>query len=171
MRATEVLSEFASKIRLSDISAQAVAATKRHILDCAGVALAAAVEPAGCIILDITRQQGGAPQARVLGSNLCTSTVSAAWANGALAHLLDYDDTGFSHPTACILPAALAMAEEAGATGGDLVAAVCAGLEVFERLSLIRPPARTRTAPPRFSPHFVIWMFWQRPRQRATSSG
>ncbi len=135
MEATAVLSEFASKIRLADISAQAVAATKRHILDCAGVALAAAVEPAGRIVLDITRQQGGAPQARVLGSSLRTNTVSAAWANGTLAHLLDYDDTGFSHPTACILPAALAMAEEAGATGGDLVAAVCAGLEVFERMS------------------------------------
>ncbi len=136
MEATAVLSEFASKTRIYDISADAVAATKRHILDCAGVALAAAVEPAGRIVLDITREQGGAPQARVLGSSLRTSTVSAAWANGALAHLLDFDDTGFSHPTACILPAALAMAEPAGATGGDLVAAVCVGLEVFERLSL-----------------------------------
>jgi 2-methylcitrate dehydratase PrpD len=136
MGATAVLSEFASKTRISDISAGAVAATKRHTLDCAGVALAAAVEPAGRIVLDITREQGGAPQARVLGSSLRTSTVSAAWANGALAHLLDFDDTGFSHPTACILPAALAMAEEVGATGGDLVAAVCVGLEVFERLSL-----------------------------------
>ncbi len=100
------------------------------------MALAAAVEQAGRIILDITRAQGGAPQARVFGSNLRTSAVAAAWANGALAHLLDFDDTGFSHPTACILPAALAMAEEAGATGGDLVAAVCVGLEVFERMSL-----------------------------------
>lgn len=136
MAATAVLSEFASKTRISGIGAEAVAATKRHILDCAGVALAAAVEPAGRIVLDVTREQGGAPQARVLGSSLCTSTVSAAWANGTLAHLLDFDDTGFSHPTACILPAALAMAEEAGATGGDLVAAVCVGLEVFERLSL-----------------------------------
>lgn len=136
MGATSVLSGFASKTRISDIGAEAVAATKRHILDCAGVALAAAAEPAGRIVLDITRAQGGAPQARVLGSSLCTSTVSAAWANGALAHLLDFDDTGFSHPTACILPAALAMAEEAGATGGDLVAAVCVGLEVFERMSL-----------------------------------
>lgn len=135
MAATAVLSDFASKTWISDISAGAVAATKRHILDCAGVALAAAVEPAGCIILDVTREQGGAPQARVLGSSLRTSAVSAAWANGALAHLLDFDDTGFSHPTACILPAALAMAEEVGATGGNLVAAVCVGLEVFERLS------------------------------------
>ena len=136
MGATAVLAEFASKTRIADISAEAVAATKRHILDCAGVALAATVESAGRIVLDITREQGGAPQARVLGSSLRTSAVAAAWANGALAHLLDFDDTGFSHPTACILPAALAMAEEAGATGADLVAAVCVGLEVFERMSL-----------------------------------
>jgi 2-methylcitrate dehydratase PrpD len=136
MEATAVLSAFASRIRMPDISIAAIAATKRHILDCIGVALAAAVEPAGRIILDITQEQGGAAQAHVLGSSLRTSAVSAAWANGALAHLLDFDDTGFSHPTACILPAALAMAEGAGATGGDLVTAVCVGLEVFERLSL-----------------------------------
>ena len=136
MAATAVLSRFASKIRIGDISAAAVAATKRHILDCTGVALAATAEPAGRIVLDVTSEQGGAPQARVLGSSLRTGTVAAAWANGALAHLLDFDDTGFSHPTACILPAALAMAERPGVTGGDLVAAVCVGLEVFERLSL-----------------------------------
>jgi 2-methylcitrate dehydratase PrpD len=136
MGATTVLSEFASKTGLADISAEAIAATKRHILDCAGVGLAATVEPAGRIILEVTREQGGTPQARVFGTNLRTSAVSAAWANGALAHLLDFDDTGFSHPTACILPGALAMAEEVGATGADLVAAVCVGLEVFERMSL-----------------------------------
>jgi 2-methylcitrate dehydratase PrpD len=135
MQATQVLSEFASKTNIEDISAEAIAATKRHILDCAGVALAATVEPAGRIVVDITREQGGDAKASVLGTNLRTGVVSAAWANGSLAHLLDYDDTGFSHPTACILPAALAMAEETGATGSDLVTAVCVGLEVFERMS------------------------------------
>ncbi|MBT5110346.1 MAG: MmgE/PrpD family protein [Rhodospirillaceae bacterium] len=135
MKATTVLAEFASKTRLDDIAAEAVAATKRHILDCTGVALAATSEPAGRIVVDITREQGGEPTASVLGTTLRTGVVSAAWANGSLAHLLDFDDTGFSHPTACILPAALAMAEEAGSTGGELVAAVCVGLEVFERMS------------------------------------
>ena len=135
MGATSVLSEFASKTRLSDISAAAIAATKRHILDCTGVGLAAVAEPAGRIVIDITREQGGVSAARVFGTNIRTSTVTAAWANGALSHLLDYDDTGFSHPTACILPAVLAMAEEKGATGGDVVAATCIGLEVFERMS------------------------------------
>jgi 2-methylcitrate dehydratase PrpD len=111
MGATTILAEFASRIRLADISADAIAATKRHILDCTGVALAATVEPAGRIVLDVTVSQGGTPQARVLGFDRRTSAVSAAWANGSLAHLLDFDDTGFSHPTACILPAALAVAE------------------------------------------------------------
>ena len=136
MGATTILSEFASKTRITDLSTEAIAATKRHILDCAGVGLAATAEPAGRIILDITREEGGAPLARVLGSNLRTSAVASAWANGALSHLLDYDDTGFSHPTACILPGALAFAEESGASGADLVNAVCVGLEVFERMSL-----------------------------------
>ena len=135
MRATTILSEFASRTRIADLSADALAATKRHILDCSGVGLAATVEPAGRIVLDVTRHQGGARQARVLGSDIQTSAISAAWANGSLSHLLDYDDTGFSHPTACILPAALALGEEANATGADLVNAVCVGLEVFERLA------------------------------------
>ena len=135
MGVTAVLSEFVSKTGIAGISAEAVAATKRHILDCAGVGLAATVEPAGRIIIAMTREQGGAPQARVLGTDVKTSVAAAAWANGALAHLLDYDDTGFSHPTACILPAALAMAERNNSSGAELVAAVCLGLEVFERLS------------------------------------
>lgn len=136
MGPTAALSTFASKTRSTDISAEAIAATKRHILDCMGVALAAAVEPAGRIVIDLTRELGGTPQSRVIGTSLRTNAVSAAWANGALAHLLDFDDTGFSHPTACILPAALAMVEAVEATGAELVAAVCVGLEIFERLSL-----------------------------------
>ncbi len=135
MGATAILSEFASRTRITDISAEAIAATKRHILDCAGVGIAATVEPSGRIVIDVTREQGGTPQARVLGTNVRTNAVSAAWANGSLSHLLDYDDTGFSHPTACILPAALAVAEQEGSTGADLVNAVCVGLEVFERTS------------------------------------
>src|SRR5262245_54537614 len=115
MGATTVLSEFASSTRIGNISAEAVAATKRPLLDCTGVGLAASVEPAGRMVVDVTRSQGGTRQARVFGSDLHTSAIGAAWANGSLSHLLDFDDTGFSHPTACILPAALAVAEEPNA--------------------------------------------------------
>lgn len=95
MGATAILSEFASATKFAQISPEAVAATKRHILDCIGVGLAATVEPAGKIVLDVTRHEGGAPHARVLGSNLRTNAVGAAWANGSLSHLLHLRRYGF----------------------------------------------------------------------------
>jgi Holliday junction DNA helicase RuvA len=50
--------------------------------------------------------------------------------NGTLAHSLDYDDTHLPsvlHPSAAVVPAALAAAEISGATGRDLLAAIAAG--------------------------------------------
>lgn len=136
MGATAILSEFASKTRIDQISTEAISLTKRHILDCIGVGLAATTEPAGKQVIALTQEQGGTAQARVFGlNNFRTNAISAAWANGCLSHLLDYDDTGFSHPTACILPAALAMLEQSNSSGAELVTAVCVGLEAFERTS------------------------------------
>ena len=53
--------------------------------------------------------------------------------NGVLAHSLDFDDTHLPsvlHPSAPVVPAALAAAEHAGATGARRVAAIAVGLEV-----------------------------------------
>lgn len=67
---------------------------------------------------------------------------SAAWAgfnNGVLAHSLDYDDMHLPlilHPSASVVPAALAAAERPGATGEQLLRAVAAGLEVCVRLGM-----------------------------------
>ena len=69
-----------------------------------------------------------------------TSAAQAAWANGALAHLLDFDDTGFSHPTACLLPAGLAVAELVDASGEELLTALVLGYEVFERIAASARP-------------------------------
>ena len=59
--------------------------------------------------------------------------------NGTLAHVLDFDDTHLPsvlHPSASVVPAALAAAEAAGACGSDLVAAVAAGEEICNRLGM-----------------------------------
>lgn len=140
MRATTVLAQFAATTPSAIIPEEARAAARRHLLDCAGVALAASVEPPGRMVAEVVREAGGAPEARLLGSGVPTSVLQSAWGNGALAHLLDYDDTGFSHPTACILPAALAVAERRHASGQELVAALVVGFEVFERLAVSARP-------------------------------
>ena len=63
----------------------------------------------------------------------------AAFVNGVLAHSLDYDDThlpSILHPSASVVPAALATAQAHGRSGADLVPAVAVGLEVAVRLGM-----------------------------------
>jgi 2-methylcitrate dehydratase PrpD len=82
-------------------------------------------------------------KACVIGDERGYSPTGAALVNGTLAHSLDFDDTharGSIHPSAPIVPAALAAAEMVGASGRDLVAAIVAGYEVQIRLSLALVP-------------------------------
>ena len=82
--------------------------------------------------------------ASVIGHVASYSPPAAALFNGNLGHSLDFDDThasGSIHPSAPIVPAALAAAEMAGADGRAVVAAVVAGYEVQIRLSLALNPS------------------------------
>ncbi len=61
----------------------------------------------------------------------------AALLNGALGHSLDFDDTHADsslHPSAPVVPAALAAGELVGASGRDVLTAIVAGYEVCCRL-------------------------------------
>lgn len=144
MGATAVLARFAAEAGFEAIPERARGLARNHVLDCVGVTLAASVEEPGRIVADLAREAGGRPEARVLGTEIVGAPMEVAWANGALAHLLDFDDTGFSHPTACILPAALAIGERVGAGGRDLLAAMVVGYEVFERLAVAARPYESR---------------------------
>jgi 2-methylcitrate dehydratase PrpD len=80
----------------------------------------------------VTRWGGGS--ARVIGGGQALAAPWAALVNGAAAHVLDYDDTFAplaGHATAVLVPAILALGEEAGATGPDLLDALVVGLEVM----------------------------------------
>ena len=80
----------------------------------------------------------------VIGDEQGYTPPGAAMLNGTLAHSLDFDDThapGSLHPSAPIVPAALAAAEMTGADGKALIAATVAGYEVQIRLALALDPA------------------------------
>lgn len=136
----QILAELAVRVSGEAMSDQVKGAATRQLLDCVGVTIAGSRHEAGHIITEVTRSAGGEPWAAVLGTSLRTSAIEGAWANGSLAHLLDYDDTGFSHPTACILPASLAIAELVDSSGAELVEALIVGYEVFERLAVSARP-------------------------------
>ncbi len=112
-----------------------------HLVDGVAVMLAGAAAQSGRIVREHLREIGGNPQAAVVGSRLRAPLQLAAWANGVAAHALDYDDTQLAtdprsvyglltHPTAPVLPAALASAEHIGACGEELLDAYVIGVEV-----------------------------------------
>ena len=117
-----------------------VAANVRdRILDVLGVALAAKGEDAGRATLALVRSQGGVAESTVWGHPDRLPASASALVNGTHCHALDFDDTHLPsvlHPSASVVPAALAAAEAADAGGAELMTAVAVGNEICIRLGM-----------------------------------
>jgi 2-methylcitrate dehydratase PrpD len=134
IKLTETLAEFVCTTGLKDIPNQAVDIAHEHVLDCIGVTIAGSADSTGRIITHFVKETGGEPKASVFCGGFKTSAPQAALANGTMAHALDYDDdySDFTvlHPSAVVLPAALAMGEVSRASGEDLLEAYILGIEI-----------------------------------------
>jgi 2-methylcitrate dehydratase PrpD len=108
------------------------------ILDAVGCGLAALDEPfATRTIASVSKLSGDGPRC-VIGRPGGLPMRDAALLNGLLMHGLDFDDThtdGVVHLTVGVLPAALAVASQTGASGRAMLEACIAGLEVGARLA------------------------------------
>jgi 2-methylcitrate dehydratase PrpD len=138
------LAEWVAGLRLDDVPPAVRHAACRHLLDGLGTALAAARRRAAEPAVAVATGLGGPPEATVLGSGTRISAPAAALANGTLVHALDFDDThavGLVHATAAVLPAALAVGEQVGASGEEVLTAAVAGYEVVCRLAAAAPHA------------------------------
>ena len=144
MTASRALARFARGLRPGDVPAPVVHAAKLHILDGIGVGLAASTVPLSARWADGAAEMGGDGSATVFGRADGFSAPAAAMANGALMHSLEYDDTHIAsvvHGGAVAVPAALAIAEQTGATGSEMIAAYLAAWEAMIRLGLSAPGA------------------------------
>ncbi|MFY1698374.1 MULTISPECIES: MmgE/PrpD family protein [unclassified Solwaraspora] len=133
------IADFAVAAATDGVPPPVAASVGHRILDILGLCVAAHRLPTSAAIVAYVRDQGSHPQATIVGAGERASAAHAALANGVLAHSLDYDDTHLPsvlHPSAAVVPAALAAAEHAGADGGRTVRAIAAGLEVAVRLGM-----------------------------------
>ena len=113
---TEALSAFIVETGFDDLPERAVERAKHHILDSLGVMLAGSQHPLSRKVMRYAASLGGEPQATVIGSGCKTSASQAAFVNATMGHVLDFDDdsdTMVSHPTVTILPAVMALGENA----------------------------------------------------------
>ncbi len=119
-------------------------AVQRHValllLDCAAVIEAGRTAPAALIAADHASEAYGGDAATALLDGRRLSVPGAAWANGVLANVLDYDDghrITKGHPGAMVIPAALAVAESRGASAEEFLEAVLVGYEVAVRAGIL----------------------------------
>jgi len=138
---TAYVAEFITSTKYADIPSDVIELGKKSILDGLGLALAGSVAKSGELVHRHLQTLGCLGSASVIGTALRVPPRFAAFANGIAIHADDYDDTQLAvakdrvyglltHPTAPVLPAALAVAERDGRSGRDLLQAYHVGVEV-----------------------------------------
>jgi len=117
---------------------EAIATAKKSLLDTLGVILAASgMEQSVRAVVDLAREAGGKPESTLLGFGEKLPAASAALANGAMAHCLDFDDRTpwGAHSGSSLVPAVLALAERQGMVSGkQLLTAIAVAQDIFVRL-------------------------------------
>ncbi len=123
-----------------------------HLVD--GFAVMLAGSRTECVrkVASFVKWKGGNPQSTAIGLGFKAPIPDAALINGTSGHADDYDDTQLStapdrlyglmtHPTVPVLAAALAVGEEQGSSGKEVLEAYVAGFEVECKLAETIKPA------------------------------
>lgn len=133
--AAYALAHHAVSLRYEALSQPLVDLTKHCILDTLGVTIAAStLTPEARIVVDLVRELGGKEESTTLGFGGKAPAAWAAFANGSMGHMLDYDDMP-AHPSITTVPVAFAVAEKLGGTSGrDLITAIAVGIDIMKRL-------------------------------------
>jgi 2-methylcitrate dehydratase PrpD len=136
--ATRELVRFVGRTRFDHLPPDVVHDTKRVILDTIGCAIGGHATEAGKIVVKVKAALGGVERAAILGTSLRTSATAAAFVNAELANLLDADETFLmmGHHANCMVAVALAVGQEVGASGKDVLSAVAVGYDVAARVAL-----------------------------------
>jgi 2-methylcitrate dehydratase PrpD len=133
------LASFGLQARFEQLPDEVVDSVRKRVLDILGICVAATPLDTSAAARAWIADQGGLRQAYAIGVLRPVPATLAAFVNGVLAHSLDYDDTHLPsvlHPSASVVPAALAAAQYAGADGRAAIAAIAVGLEACVRLGM-----------------------------------
>src|SRR5882672_3194556 len=135
---TQVLSEFLASIRYEDLPDPVVARTEDLFLDWFASALAGKGSRPVQVLEQFAAQMGPSDgPCEILTARARTSSFFAALVNGGASHVVEQDDLHNSsvlHPGTVVFPAVLAVAQETGASGKELIAASVAGYEAGVRV-------------------------------------
>jgi 2-methylcitrate dehydratase PrpD len=144
--ATRALASYAASLPYDRLPPEIVSLTKQCILDTLGVTIGAStLAPEAAALAEHVAEQGGRLESSLLGFGGKSSAGLAAFLNGSMGHMLDYDDAALGvHPGIVTVPVAMALAERRGGVSGkELIAAVALGSDIAARAALACRDSRT----------------------------
>ena len=140
---TRGLSDYISGALARPLPQSVIEKGRQHILDTVAAMVSGTHLRPGEMAIAYATTLGGARQASIVGTRILTSTVTAALANGMLAHADETDDShapSRTHPGCAVIPSALAAAESVHATGEHFLKAVVLGYDIGARMNYALGP-------------------------------
>ncbi|MDA0274474.1 MAG: MmgE/PrpD family protein [Actinobacteria bacterium] len=134
----EQLGEVAFQITQNGLSDELRRESARRVLDVIGNSLAAKDQAATEVVRNVVLAWEGPADSFAIGAGKLPAA-AAALLNGTLAHAMDFDDTHLPsvlHPSASVVPAALAVGAKLKSKPTDVMDAIAFGIEVTCRLGM-----------------------------------
>lgn len=141
------LSSYISKSGEAGLPKEVIKKVKHHILDTLAAMVSGSRLKPGQLAKKYVKSQTGMEEAQVAGSEVITSAINAAFANGIMAHADETDDSharSSTHPGCAIVPAALSISEREGADGMSFLKGVVAGYDIGCRVTQALGPENLR---------------------------
>lgn len=140
--ATLKLAEFTSKANARSLPASLYPLAKNYLLDTAGVAIFGSTRPWSQMAARYAQKAAAGAannKSSILGASWRASAGLAALVNGTAGHAFELDDVhdeSLLHPGTVVVPAALAVCEDVGGSGTDLLTSIIVGYELVARVGL-----------------------------------
>lgn len=134
------VSSYISKSGEAELPAEVIKKAKHHILDTLAAIVSGSKLKPGQLAKKYAQSQSGVEEAQVIGSQIVTSAINAAFANGIMAHADETDDShrrSRTHPGCAIVPAALSISEREGVDGISFLKGVVVGYDIGCRITQV----------------------------------
>jgi len=136
---TKTLAEFAANLNYNQIPADVIERTKFCIIDTVAACTFGSELPWSKMIIKHATTTSGPGNSSIFGpEGYKVQPAMAALSNGALSHSFELDSLRMPsigiHPGAVLVPSSLAMGQEVGASGKEVITAFTAGIEILNRI-------------------------------------
>ena len=131
------LADFVAETRIEDLAPEAIAAAKDVTLDTLGAITAGSRLSENANFARLASEMGGPGASGIVGHPWRVQPVWATMVNATAGVSLEMDEgnrVGGGHPSIHVTPGALAVGEDSGSSGRDVLTAIIVGYEVISRI-------------------------------------